>query len=263
MNRSIRSGGGPLTHHGRDLAERLPPLVARLRGTEIDQLARVLETERPSDILDLAFQFREARSYDEQRWTRLSTALEGAPDDRSRRRLVEHHLRQAGSGINLWRDLAALRRRWMDGDAILERIQERIEAAGVQIEILFWLLDGMALTMPLARRLYSFLDDPRLPTRRCAFRVLTCWLSREIQSQTPDSEASALVTDLLSHPAGQDSLCGRQLVQLRLALPPEEARKQLRQGLQRPGAPDFLVRAEIARLRRAVDQRDAVIRSLG
>ena len=61
MNGAIREGGGPQTAGGLHLGARVPPLVARLRGPELDHLSTLLASDHPGQIAELGRSFFQNR----------------------------------------------------------------------------------------------------------------------------------------------------------------------------------------------------------
>ncbi len=158
----IRPGGGPATQEGHFLARRLPELMARLRGPMIDDLAKrlcaasptgMLPEPSPSDeespttvgspgavasqLADLltseGIRTLDARREAERAHTSFLKAVRRAPDALALKALLRHHLRTTQSGVALRRDLRALDR-WLDADALVERMDKQIEDLGVELD---------------------------------------------------------------------------------------------------------------------------------
>ncbi len=289
----IRPGGGPATQEGHFLARRLPELMARLRGPMIDDLAKrlcaasptgMLPEPSPSDeespttvgspgavasqLADLltseGIRTLDARREAERAHTSFLKAVRRAPDALALKALLRHHLRTTQSGVALRRDLRALDR-WLDADALVERMDKQIEDLGVELELVSRLLDGLPLREQGIGLLRTMVSDPRLPTRRAAVRSLTSWSVDHIQAsglRAMPSELLRLLLQIARQRQG-DPLTARAALPILLVVAPDEQEAMLLERLtpaeQRAAEEghvvlaswvrdDFLVRAEAARL---------------
>ncbi len=291
MNPSIRHGGGPATTAGQALARRLPPLVARLRGSMIDAMARRLADASPSGTLpepgrvgaddptqigqptisllaDLltseGLRALEARREAERTRTGFLKAVRRAPDALALQALLRHHLRTTRAGGALRRDLRALRR-WLDADALVERMDANIEGMGAELELVCLLLEGLPIREQGIGLLRTLLADPRLPTRRAAVGCLTTWVVDSIEIGGLQAVPSELLRQLLqiARQRQGDPLTARRALRVLLVVEPEEQEAMLLERLtpaeQRAAEEghvvlgtwvrdDFLVRAEAARI---------------
>ena len=293
MNPFVRPGGGPITHGGQLLARRLPPLLVRLRGPLIDELAKHLADASPtgsvpeptasdddaptrvgqpgavvSQLADLltseGIRVLEQRREAERTRTGFLKAVRRAPDALALQALLRHHLRTTQSGMNLRKDLRALNR-WLDADALVERMDAGIESLGVELEIVCNLLEGLPLRDQGVNLLRHMLGDPRLPTRRAAVSCLTTWVVDRIEAGGLQAVPSELLRQLLqvARQRQGDPLTARRALRVLLVVSPEEQEAMLLERLtpaeQRAAEEghvvlaawardDFLVRAEVARL---------------
>ena len=293
MNPNIRPGGGPSTHVGQVLARRLPPLMARLRGPSIDALAQRLAEASPSgglpepsatdddaptrvgqpgavisQLADLltseGLRILEQRRDAERSRTGFLKAVRRAPDSLALQALLRHHLRTTQSGADLRRDLRALKR-WLDADALVERMDAGIETLGIELELVCRALEGLPLREQGVGLLRTLLADPRLPTRRAAVSCLTTWVVDRIQVGGLAAVSSELLRQLLqiARQRQGDPLTARKALRVLLVVAPEEQEAMLLERLtpaeQRAAEEghvvlaawardDFLVRAEAARI---------------
>jgi poly-gamma-glutamate synthase PgsB/CapB len=293
MNPNIRPGGGPTTHAGQVLARRLPPLMARLRGPTLDQLAKRLAEASPSGSLpepsatdddaptrvgqpgavvsqlaDLltseGLRLLEQRRDAERTRNGFLKAVRRAPDTLALQALLRHHLRTTRGGADLRRDLRALKR-WLDADALVERMDAGIEALGIELELVCKALEGLPLREQGIGLLRTLLADPRLPTRRAAVACLTSWVVDRIRVGGLAAVPSELLRQLLqiARQRQGDPLTARQALRVLLVVAPEEQEAMLLERLtpaeQRAAEEghvvlaawardDFLVRAEAARI---------------
>jgi len=293
MNPFVRPGGGPASHGGQLLARRLPPLMARLRGPTIDDLATRLADASPSgsipepspsdddaithvgqpggvvsQLADLltseGLRILEHRREAERTRTGFLKAVRRAPDALALQALLRHHLRTTRSGMDLRRDLRALQR-WLDADALVERMDAGIEALGTELELLCNLLEGLPLRDQGIGLLRHMLADPRLPTRRAAVSCLSAWVVERIQVGGLQAVPSELLRQLLqiARQRQGDPLTARRALRVLLVVAPEEQEAMLLERLtpaeQRAAEEghvvlaawardDFLVRAEAARI---------------
>ncbi len=293
MNPFVRPGGGPATHGGELLARRLPPLAARLRGPILDDLARRLADASPSgaipelaasdqdaptqagqggavvsQLADLltseGLRILEQRRESERARTAFLKAVRRAPDALALQALLRHHLRTTRSGWDLRRDLRALDR-WLDADALVERMDGGIEQLGIQLELVCQMLEGLPLRDQGVGLLRHMLADPRLPTRRAAVGCLTTWVVDRIQLGGLQAVPSELLRQLLqvARQRQGDPLTARRALRVLLVVAPDEQEAMLLERLtpaeQRAAEEghvvlaawardDFLVRAEAARI---------------
>ncbi len=293
MNPFIRPGGGPGTELGRLLAQRLPALAVRLRGPTIDDLAQRLAQASPSGSLpalepvdpdaptgvgvpgatvsqlaDLltseGLRILEQRREAERTRTAFLKAVRRAPDALALESLLRHHLRTTRSGMELRKDLGALKR-WLDADALVERMDTTIEELGVELELVCHLLEGLPLREQGIGLLRHMLADPRLPTRRAAVGCLTTWVVDRIRIGGLQAVPSELLRQLLqvARQRQGDPLTARRALRVLLVVAPDEQEAMLLERLtpaeQRAAEEghvvlaawardDFLVRAEAARI---------------
>ncbi len=293
MNPFVRPGGGPSTHAGEVLARRLRPIAARLRGPIIDELARRLAEASPSGSLpeptpsddddptrvgqpgavvsqlaDLltseGLRILEQRREAERARSGFLKAVHRAPDALALQALMRHHLRTTQTGLQLRRDLRALDR-WLDADALVERMDASIDRLGIELELVCSLLEGLPLRDQGVGLLRHMLADPRLPTRRAAVGSLTTWVVDHIQVGGLQSVPSELLRQLLqiARQRQGDPLTARRALRVLLVVAPEEQEAMLLERLtpaeQRAAEEghvvmaawardDFLVRAEAARI---------------
>jgi poly-gamma-glutamate synthase PgsB/CapB len=288
---SIRPGGGPATEPGKALARRLPELVVRLRGPMLDDLARRIRDASPSgsvpepsqreddptriggpgstaQLTDLltseGLRALESRREAERARTAFLKAVRRAPDALALQALLRHHLRTTRGGLDLRRDLRALKR-WLDADALVERMDHGIDRLGIELELVCRLLEGLPLREQGVALLRHLLADPRLPTRRAAVACLTEWVVARIESEGLYAVPSELLRQLLqiARQRQGDPLTARQALRVLLVVEPEEQEALLLERLT-PAAQraaeeghvvlaawardDFLVRAEVARI---------------
>ena len=62
MNSKIRPGGGPQTPAGHHLGSRLPQLVLRLRGPELDHIATLINADNPTQIAEVGRAYQNERN---------------------------------------------------------------------------------------------------------------------------------------------------------------------------------------------------------
>ncbi len=257
MNRSIPVGGGPRTPYGRELAGRLPPLMSRLRGPEIDAIAANLDNFQPETLANTAKQVLRVREEAQQQRDQLQAGLDTLTDSASVQRTLEHHLRRTRRGKELWKDLRALRR-WLDADAILERVDTEIDTQGVYLEILATLLEGQPLTERSDRILRQLLKDRRVPTRRAAANALALSLSQvDSTDEQARTDRSELLVEHILWP-GEDIITARRCLKVLPTLSADRARNlvdALFGDFLRPDA--FLLRAQAARISQAADDATA------
>ncbi len=293
MNPFVRPGGGPTSPGGQLLARRLPPLLARLRGPQLDEIAARLAQASPtgalpeptssdddaptrvgqpgqvvSQIADLltseGLRVLEQRRDAERTRTGFLKAVRRAPDTLALQALLRHHLRTTRGGMDLRRDLRAMKR-WLDADALVERMDAGIEHLGVELEIICCLLEGLPLREQGVGLLRHLLADPRLPTRRAAVSCLTTWVVDHIQVGGLQAVPSELLRQLLqvARQRQGDPLTARRALRVLLVVAPDEQEAMLLERLtpaeQRAAEEghvvlaawardDFLVRAEAARI---------------
>ncbi len=251
MNPHIPRGGGPATPEGRALAGGLHPLLTRLRGAEIDELAGRVEAEitrqdvaRGSPegqrletelLLDEGQRFMRLRRDAREALAGFQSSVQRAPDLATLKTLLEHHIRATRSGADLRRDLRATRR-WLDADALSERMEARIEAYGAYLELLACLLLGRELPAPGVDLMRSLLDDERLPTRRAATRTLTTWAISTVSKHGPravQAEILNAIIKIAKDPAG-DPISSRHALRIVEALLPQDQEDILLERLEPP-----------------------------
>ncbi|MFH1466614.1 MAG: hypothetical protein ABIO70_19670 [Pseudomonadota bacterium] len=290
MSGGLRPGGGPTTGAGQALAQRLPPLVGRLRGPWIDALAERMRTASPSGELPeveapgadgvashgaaqalladlLIAEGRasfEARRDAERGRSAFLGAVRRASDAVALQAQLRHHLRTTRRGAALRRDLRALKR-WLDADALLERMDSSIEELGIELELVARLLAGLPLREQGVELLRVLCSDPRLPTRRAAVATLASWAVARVTEGGQRALPPEILRQLLqiARQPQEDPITSRHALRVLLAVeadeqealliarltPPE--RRAAEEGQVMLGAwlrDDFLVRAEAARV---------------
>ena len=286
MSGGLKPGGGPGTGAGRLLAQRLPPLVVRLRGPLLDAMAERLREASPGGDLPaiepdeagsgaapalladlLVAEGRrtvEARRDAERNRSAFLAAVRRASDAVSLQAQLRHHLRTTRSGAALRADLRALKR-WLDADALLERMDASIEELGAGLELVARLLVGLPLREQGVELLRLLCQDPRLPTRRAAVAALTAWAVARVAEGGPRALPSDILRQLLqiARQRQEDPLVSRHALRVLLAVGADEQETMLMERLNPPERraddeghvmlgswlrDDFLVRAEAARL---------------
>ena len=245
MNHAIRSGGGPTTANGLDLAEQLPALLVRLRGPEVDHLGQLLDNSKSETVARLGMDILRARDLDIHQRDQLADAFVMADNERSRRRTLEHHLRRTRRGRALWGDLRAMKR-WLDPSAVMERLHMAIDVHGVHLEILASLLSETPLENRGVQFLSLLLGDPRLPTRRAAAATL---VSHAVRGQDEITADSLRTTRLVENIQNDDILTARRCLGVLPALVESEAREVFQQVFEEEaaGRDPFLLRAKAVR----------------
>ncbi len=269
---STESGGlrprqGPTTGAGKALAKWLPPLMVRIRADGVDALAMRLEADMGANlpsVPDVGFSRALAVAgehlMDERRGllksrSELAVAAQRAKGSGELRSVLQHFLRTTVKDEReLAKDLRALGRN-LDANALGERIDARINAAGIELEMLCLILAHHPLRGPASSFLDSLILDTRAQTRRAAVGTLARWISR-VLSLSKDLDETIVevegalvqrVLDLVHHP---DPLTGRRALVVLVGLPVPRALSELRALLDRNAKQpvDFLLRATATRL---------------
>ena len=243
LHSAIRPGGGPSTPGGLHLASRLPGLVARLRGPELDHLATLIASDEPTQLAEVAHSFEQQRESERKRRDHFQSTVQNAGSPAETATILQEFL-SSNSGPSLKKDTRALKR-WLDADALMERMNARIDQMGVFLELIARLMGGLNLGPESVAFLEGLLTDARLPTRREAARSLSEWCVARQSSGDMDTQ---LAERILAHgvQVNQDPLTARSCLWVICALggPGDEV---LQTGLQsHESAP--AVRAQLVRV---------------
>lgn len=211
MNGAIRESGGPQTAGGLHLGARVPPLVARLRGPELDHLATLLSSDHPGQIAELGRSFYQNRQALIRQRDDFQAQLQEAKHTAQKEAVVRSYL-ESTVGPQKKKDLKALKR-WMDDEAILERMAHQIDQIGVFLELTARLLGGLDLNPPAVRFLEQLLTDPRLSTRRESARTIAEWCIACQSTGAMDTQLADRLLSIATRP-GEDTLTARHLLLL-------------------------------------------------
>ncbi len=212
MKLRIRPHIGPQTPGGESLGEQVPELVARLRGPELDYIASLIISESPASLVSLGRSFIDTQRQTTKERSALVNAFKRTKTKRENKRIIEHHLRSTGRGWSLFQDLSATRRD-LDKSTLLEREDQRIENAGVLIELIGHLLDNRLLEPATLRFLELLLDEQRLATRRVAAGAITSAIMlRSAAGEEDTTRAERLISHAIH--SRQDPITARRLAPL-------------------------------------------------
>ncbi len=263
----LRPRPGPETQAGKALAKWLPELMVRIRRDKVDTLALRLESDMGANLPtgpDIGFsralsvageQLMDQRRALLKTRSELVVAAQRAKGSSELRSVLQHFLRTTVKDERaLAKDLRALGRN-LDAAALAERIDARINQAGVELEMLCQVLAHHPLRGPACSFLDSLRQDGRAQTRRAAVATLAGWLA-QVLSTSKDLDGAIVevegplvqrVLDLVHH---ADPLTGRRALLVMGGLPTARAMSELRalmdRGAEHPV--DFLVRASATRL---------------
>ncbi len=274
MNPDLRPRPGPATTGGRALSRWLPPLMVRVHAGRIDALAARIEADMRSAVPDedsdhgfatavcvegdaLLTKYAQVRT----RRRELLTAHEGVRTDAERRAVLLHHLRTSVEDARELRDDIAALDRWMDMDALMERLDAEARELFVDLEILARVLRHHPLRGQPAVFLDRLIDSPHPPTRRAAVGTLAPWVASVLGTgkdrdgaliETSADRIDRLMT--LAMERGGDPLVARRAIQMLGGMDEQNAARLLLQRLEPPMRheralrDDFLVRAAAIRL---------------
>ncbi|MFT5582831.1 MAG: poly-gamma-glutamate synthase PgsB/CapB [Cognaticolwellia sp.] len=263
----LRPRPGPSTGAGKALAKWLPPLMARIRADGVDSLAMRLEADMGANlpsVPDVGFsrvlsvvgeQLMDTRRGLLKSRSELMVAAQRAKGSGELRSVLQHFLRTTVKDEReLSKDLRALGRN-LDAAALAERLDARVNAVGIELEILCLILAHHPLRGPASSLLDGLIQDGRAQTRRAAVGTLATWISRVLFLSKDldgaivevDDALVQRVLDLVHHP---DPLTGRRSLVVLAGLPVPRALSELRaltdRNAERPV--DFLLRAAATRL---------------
>ncbi|MEC7242502.1 MAG: hypothetical protein VXW32_14800, partial [Myxococcota bacterium] len=206
MNGKIRPNGGPQTIPGLHLSTRLPGLVQRLRGVELDQLASRIDPDSPSQIAEVGRNHQSEANRIQREKAEFEKAIREATTSQARKEVTFRQLsRPEFSGFAASKKDRGL---WFDAEALTSLYNRQIDEHGVMLELCSRLLAGLDLNSSAVKFLQSLLPDPRLPTRREAAKTLAEWC---ITQQANGSMDTLLAENLLetARQRGQDPLTAR------------------------------------------------------
>jgi poly-gamma-glutamate synthase PgsB/CapB len=229
---AIRPGGGPLTPGGLHLGARVPGLVARLRGPELDHLATLVASDAPEQLASLGSSFTQQRDSERKRRDHFQTEIQAAATPAESKQILQRFLME-NSGPSLKQDTRALKR-WLDAEALLERMNARMDQMGVLLELIARLMGGLDLGPNAVGLLEDLLTDVRLQTRREAARTLAEWcVARQASGEMDTQLAERILAQGLD--PNQDPLTARCCLWVLCAVgrPGDEA---LETGLQNPNS---------------------------
>ena len=273
MNPSLRPGPQPKTRGGRQLATALPGLVTRIHAARIDQLAQRLEEDSRAAVPESADHgFAITMSVEGRallaryatirtRRRELTTASEAVRTDAERRAVLLHHLRTTVTDARqLKEDIAALDR-WLDIDALLERLDKDARDVFVDLELLARALSAHPLRGEPSLLLDALVESPHAPTRRAACATLAPWVAHVLRTGKDrdgtliDSSSERIDRLLaLAMERGGDPLMARRALRVIAGMSEQNASRLLLQRLELPGKhetgvrDDFLVRAAAIQL---------------
>ena len=263
----LRPRPGPSTGAGKALAKWLPPLMVRIRADGVDTLATRLEADMGANLPkgpDVGFsrvlsvageQLMDERRALLKSRSELTVAAQRAKGSGELRSVLQHYLRTTvHNKRELAKDLRALGRN-LDVTVLQERLDARINAAGIELEMLCLILAHHPLRGPACSFLAGLILDSRAQTRRAAVGTLANWisrvlaLSRDLDGAIVKVEPALVqrVLNLVHHP---DPLTGRRTLVILAGLPAPRALFELRALMDRKAERpvDFLLRATAARL---------------
>ena len=274
MNPDLRPRQGPATRAGEGLARWLPPLMVRIHAPRVDALAQRIEADTrspiPAEDGDHGFAIALAvegdallAKYAQVRTRRreLQTAHDNVRTDAERRAVLMHHLRTTVEDAKALRDDIAALDRWMDIDALLERLDAEARELFVDLELLARVLRHHPMRGQPAIFLDRLVDSPHAPTRRAAVGTLAPWVASVLRTgkdrdgtliETSADRIDRLMT--LAMERGPDPLVARRAIQLIGGMDEQNAARLLLQRLEPPMRhergmrDDFLVRAAAIRL---------------
>jgi poly-gamma-glutamate synthase PgsB/CapB len=273
LNPHVRARPGCVTPGGKRLAAWVPALVARVRAERLDALAVRVEQDTRAPIpagsdrgfaraLSVEGKALLAR-YAEIRTQRreLRTAHASVKTDAERRSILLHHLRATVSDPReLKEDIQALDR-WLDVEALIERMDRRIGDLFLDLEIIAYVFRHHPLRGEPSVLLDELLDSPRLSLRRVAVGTLAPWVAEVLRSgadrdgQLLESSSDRLDALLqLALERGGDALVARRALLAVAGMDEQNAARLLLQRLEAPqrsdrrARDDFLVRAQAVRL---------------
>lgn len=274
MNPDLRRREGPTTVGGRALSRWLPPLMVRIHALRIDALAERIEADTRSQVPEeegdhgfaialsvegdaLLARYAQVRT----RRRELSRAHESVRTDAERRAVLLHHLRTSVEDAKVLREDIAALDRWMDLDALLERLDAEARRLFLDLELLARLLRHHALRGQPSVFLDRLVDSPHPPTRRAAVATLAEWVGSVLRTgkdrdgtliETSAERIDRLMT--LAMERGGDPLVARRALQLVGGMDEQNAARLLLERLEPPLRheralrDDFLVRAAAIRL---------------
>ena len=263
----LRPRAGPRTEAGKALSKWLPSLMVRIRAQVVDGLAMRLEVDMGANLPvgpDVGFSRALSVAGEELMDTRrallksrseLTLAAKRAEGSGELRSVLQHYLRTTvHNKRELAKDLRALDRN-LDVTALQERLDVRINAAGIKLEMLCLILAHHPLRGPACSFLDGLILDSRAQVRRAAVGTLSNWISRvlalrsDLDGAIVEVEPALVqrVLDLVHHP---DPLTGRRTLVILSGLPAPRAIFELRALMDRKAERpvDFLLRATAARL---------------
>jgi poly-gamma-glutamate synthase PgsB/CapB len=228
IHNAIRPGGGPTSPGGLHLAARVPALVSRLRGPELDHLGSLISSDSPSQLTEMAQSFSHQRDSEIRRREHFQEQIRNIETPTETQQILRQFLSE-NSGPRLKKDTKALRR-WLNADALVERMDARIDQMGVYLELITRLMGGLNLNGPAVQMLEGLLNDSRLATRREAARTLAEWCVTQQATGEMDTKLAERILKTGLDP-NQDPLTARSCL-LVLCASDGSGERILKDGLQ-------------------------------
>ncbi len=259
MNPAIRASVESIPSEFHWLFAELPPIVLRLRRAALIGLGGRFDAglkTRGERALALALgeelsRIRQQRNALAERRVVFVDAANGAPDAAALRTVLVREIDATRSGGDRRGDLRALRR-WLDADALLERIDASVDRVIIDARLVLRLMKGLPLRGAPFASVVEFMEEVDRPTRRLAITTMAEWLATirqhgqdvdGVDTAVPERVEARLLS-LIEHPS-PEPLASRRVLPLLAAQPDGVERMAMRMRRGTSAHKDFLVRAAV------------------